>query len=67
MIRIVLLFLVVMAIIGLLGKWRRGNGGPRVRGRGHADRIEPAVRCPHCGTYLIGGAACDCRSGPPGG
>ncbi len=56
MIRIALLFLIVMALIGLLGKLRM----PKIGRRKPGNAIEPARKCPKCGTYLIGDAECDC-------
>lgn len=57
MIRAVFLFLLVMALIGLAGKWTR----PRKVGRKSAGPpIATARKCPKCGTYLIGGGPCTC-------
>lgn len=61
MIRIALLFLVLMALIGLLGKLRK----PSLPGRKRENAIEPARKCPRCGTYLIGDAECPCTAGKP--
>lgn len=58
MIRIAFLFLIVMALIGFLGKLRKPTIGRRKPGKG----IEPAKKCPRCGTYLIGDASCDCST-----
>jgi hypothetical protein len=60
MIRAALLFLVVMALIGLLGKYR----SKPVAKRNAEPAIESARKCPRCGTYLIGGASCDCDTKP---
>lgn len=62
MIRFVLLFLVLMAIIGLFGKWTRGGGARGLQGRKRDRAIESARKCPECGTYLVGDVPCDCGS-----
>jgi hypothetical protein len=58
MIRIVLLFLVLMAVIGVLGKLRRPSVGRQTATKG----IVPAHKCSQCGTYLTGEANCDCTA-----
>jgi hypothetical protein len=61
MIKGVLLFLVLMALIGVLGKLRR----PAVGRRAAEHPIEPARKCPRCGTYLIGDSDCPCSADRP--
>lgn len=61
MIRIALLFLILMALIGLLGKLRK----PTLRGRKRENAIESARKCPRCGTYLIGESECPCTAKKP--
>jgi hypothetical protein len=60
MIKGALLFLVLMALIGMLGKLRKPVAG---RGKPADKAIVPARKCPRCGTYLIGEADCPCGTG----
>lgn len=50
--KIVLLFLVVIAVLGMMGKlhWL---GGPRIA----------SPKCPGCGRYRIGRGPCSCGHG----
>ncbi len=50
MIKAVLLFLVVMLLLGMFGKWRLPKIAPRKRG----TAIEPARKCSLCGAYIVG-------------
>jgi hypothetical protein len=59
-IKAVLLFLVVIALLGMTGRFRRKPG----------DKSRPAVetarKCPACGAYLVGKTPCLCGNpGPP--
>jgi hypothetical protein len=56
MIRVILIFLIVMAILGMFGRWRR----PRVPPKPRRPAVEPARKCPACGSYIVG------ESGPCG-
>lgn len=47
--KIALLFLLVMAVLGIFGKLRV-PGAARLANR----------KCPRCGRYRIGGGPCDC-------
>lgn len=54
MIQAVLLFLVVIMLLGIGGKWLRlpaRKGGPQ---------IEAASRCPACKTYVVGKVPSPC-------
>jgi ribosomal protein L32 len=55
MLKAVLVFLVAMAMLGLLGKGRR-----RMPRAGRDAKIEAARKCPSCGAYIIGEAPCIC-------
>lgn len=55
-VRLVLLFLIVMLVLGMIGKWRL----PRVSRRKTGTAIEPASKCPTCGTYRVGTAPPTC-------
>lgn len=55
MLKAVLVFLVAMALLGLVGKGRR-----KVRRPGPAPKIEAARKCPACGAYVIGDDPCIC-------
>ena len=50
--KIVVVFLLVMVVIGMIGKAfaRPGRG-----------RALPAAKCPRCGRYRIGRDPCDCE------
>ncbi|PJE36043.1 hypothetical protein CVM52_14000 [Pseudooceanicola lipolyticus] len=47
--KIVLLFLVVMAVMAMFGRWRFPGAG----------RLKN-VKCPRCGRYRIGKGSCPC-------
>jgi len=51
-IKIVTLFLVVMAVLAMFGKWRFPG----------QDRLE-AAKCKNCGRYRIGKGPCACSKG----
>jgi hypothetical protein len=53
MIQIVLIFLLVVMLLGVGGKWLRP---PRRSG----PPIEAATRCPTCRTYVVGKAPAAC-------
>jgi hypothetical protein len=55
LIKVVSLFLVVMVVLALFGRWRTG-GAKRARG----ERVLPSRRCPSCAGYAVGPAACPC-------
>jgi hypothetical protein len=62
MIRIVLVFLVVVLILGWIGKWRL----PRVPQRRPGPAVQSARKCPDCDAYVLGShpepcARPDCR------
>lgn len=49
MIQAVLLFLVVIVLLGMLGKWRK----PRVPPPSQDPAIKSALRCKTCGDYVV--------------
>lgn len=51
-IRVVLLFLVFIAVLGMFGKWRF-PGQARLA----------SAKCPSCGRYRIGKGPCGCGKG----
>lgn len=55
-IRIILIFLVVMLVLGMIGKWRL----PRVPRRKPGTAIEPARKCVACGAYTVGKERAPC-------
>ncbi len=57
MLQIVALFLLVMLLLGLGGKLRRGG---RLRGPKDQTQLKPPRKCARCGRFLIGGGDCDC-------
>ena len=57
--KLVLLFLLVMAVIGVLGGWRT-KSAKRLRDLGRKARLE-AHKCPDCGRYSIGKGPCPCK------
>ncbi|MDE3239843.1 MAG: hypothetical protein KGN33_12855 [Paracoccaceae bacterium] len=58
MVKIVLLFLVVLAVLGMFGRLRLGPGKQTRRGVG---------KCPSCGRYRIGPGPCPCQKTPSKG
>jgi hypothetical protein len=60
MVKVILLFLLVMAALAVFGRLRF----PRLPGRGSKGGptalAKPEI-CPKCGRYQIGKAACDCQ------
>ena len=58
LLRVVLLFLVLMALLGMFGKMRLPKPPDirRLNGR----------KCPKCGTYRIGSGPCPCGEGNDG-
>ncbi len=62
MLRAVLLFLVVVLVLGMVGKLRL----PKVPPRRRRPEVESARKCPDCDAYVIGAppepcARADCR------
>ena len=53
-VKAVLLFLLFMAVMGLIGKWRFPG----------ATRLAEA-KCPDCGRFRIGKGPCACKQGRP--
>jgi hypothetical protein len=57
LLRVVMIFLLVMAVIAMFGKWRtRGKLPPKAK----ADKIPGPVICGKCGSYIIGKGDCAC-------
>lgn len=59
--KIVSLFLVFIAVMGMFGKWR-------VPGSRQLDKLRDRARlgsakCKYCGRHKIGKGPCDCRKG----
>jgi hypothetical protein len=50
--KIVVLFLIGMAVLAMFGKWRVGRRPPEKR---------QAARCSRCGTTLVGRGPCVCE------
>jgi hypothetical protein len=59
--RIVLLFLIGIAVLAFLGRLRFPRA---IRSRRKAQAM-PA-KCPRCGRYIIGQGGCDCGQTPKG-
>lgn len=57
MIRAVLLFLVIIAILAMIGKWRL----PNLPRRRSGTAIQAARKCPTCGAYNVGDPATPCE------
>lgn len=55
--KVVLVFLLVMVVIGMIGKAFTKPGG------GRHNRVLPASRCRRCGRFSIGSGPCDCEKG----
>jgi hypothetical protein len=60
MLQIVALFLLVVLLLGLVGKLRRGGSGGRLGGPKDQRHLKTPGKCPRCGRFLIGSATCDC-------
>lgn len=57
LLRIILIFLLVMAVIAMFGRWRtRGKLPPAPK----AGKIPGPVICGKCGSYIIGKGDCAC-------
>lgn len=54
MVKAVVLFLLVMLVLGMIGKLRL----PRLTRRKPGTAIEPARKCAVCGAFAIGGTPC---------
>jgi hypothetical protein len=55
--KIVFIFLAVIAVLGMFGKWRMpGKDALNAMKRKTLD----ARKCPKCGRYSIGKGPCDC-------
>ena len=59
MVKVVTLFLVVLAVLAMLGRIRM----PDFLRPGKRRKELRVAKCPNCGAYLLGGDKCDCRSG----
>lgn len=59
--KIVSLFLIVMLVLGMFGKWRLRL--PRIGRRRDADKLARPTKCARCGRFLIGKEKCDCGRG----
>ncbi|AXQ94765.1 hypothetical protein ORIO_13855 [Cereibacter azotoformans] len=57
LVKIVTLFLIGMAAVALIGRFRF----PRIGRR--SARVAPPTICGHCGRYILGKAECSCRKG----
>lgn len=67
MIKAVILFLLIMAVIGIIGNALFPGAmarqvRSRVRGANWLNARKP-VTCKACGRHVIGSAGCNCRSG----
>ena len=62
MLQIVAVFLLLMLVLGVFGKLRRG-GGSRLPGPKDQTKLGRPRKCPRCGRFLIGGGDCDCGKG----
>lgn len=60
--KIVLLFLVVIGVLGMFGKYTV-PGAKQVRALRKRVQLD-AKKCPDCGRYKIGSGPCDCKKGP---
>lgn len=56
MIKVVLLFLLVIGLLGMTGRFTKSKPPEKKRG----PEIESARKCPKCGTYLVGSTPCVC-------
>ena len=56
MLNVVFLFLLFIAVLGLMGKLRLFGSGKRDQGRLTRPR-----KCRDCGRFLIGSGKCNCR------
>ena len=59
MVKVVTLFLVVLAVLAMLGRIRM----PGFLKPGKRRKEIRVAKCPKCGAFLLGGDKCDCRSG----
>ena len=56
MLNVVFLFLIFIAVLGVMGKLRLIRpGGSRRR-----TKLPRPRKCPACGRFLLGSAGCDC-------
>ncbi|MCE6951146.1 hypothetical protein LAZ40_06115 [Cereibacter sphaeroides] len=58
LLKITLLFLLGMAAIALIGRFRWPLGGRRPQAK-----VPPPTICGHCGRFIVGKGGCDCRKG----
>lgn len=59
LVKIITVFLVVMAVLAMFGRLRLRLPRPRKR-----DDLPPKPRkCPDCGAYMIGTGRCPCHDG----
>jgi hypothetical protein len=56
LIKTIIIFLLAMALLGMVGKWLF----PGAISRSIKRQIRPAT-CPKCGRYRLGRGSCDCR------
>ncbi len=59
MVKVVTVFLVVLAVLAMLGRLRM----PDFLKPGKRRKELRAAKCPKCGAFLFGGDKCDCTSG----
>ena len=57
MLRVVLVFLVVLAVLGMVGKWIR----PALGRRPPPPPVEQAHKCPDCDAYVLGPEPAPCE------
>lgn len=62
--KIVALFLVVVAVLAILGRLRPRLGRPRLPPRRAAELPRPRL-CPACHRLLVTPEPCPCGEGPP--
>jgi hypothetical protein len=62
MIQAVLLFLVLIAVVGILSGRRKRRGPPRID-RDRQPRVGRTRLCPHCSRLIVGTNRCDCGQG----
>jgi hypothetical protein len=55
MLRVVIVAVLVAVVLAMIGRWTRRV--PRAPGR---RAVEPARKCPRCGSYVVAGAPCPC-------
>lgn len=58
LVKITLLFLLGMAAVAMIGRFRWPLGGRKSR-----PKVAPPTICGHCGRLITGKGACECRKG----